>query len=103
MILQRIPLHGQKTIEEGRSEKMARIYHKCYFCGGKVREKKVTVDYRWGEDLVTVFKNVPAGVCQVCGEQYYKAEIVKEMERSAKSKGKVKEFIRVPVRELHVA
>jgi len=82
---------------------MARIYHKCYFCGGKVRENKVTVDCRWGEDLITVFKNVPAGVCQVCGEQYYQTEIVKEMEGSAKSKGKAKEFIRVPVRELHVA
>jgi len=55
---------------------MARIYHKCHFCGGKVREKKVTVDYRWEEDLITVFKNVPAGACQVCGEQYDKAEIV---------------------------
>ena len=82
---------------------MARIYHKCYFCGGKVREKRVTADYRWGEDLITVFRNVPSGVCQVCGEQYYKAEIVKEMERSAKSKRKAKEFIRIPVRELHVA
>jgi hypothetical protein len=67
------------------------------------RLRILSVDHRWGEDLVTVLKNVPAGVCQVCGEQYYKAEIVKEMERSAKSKGKVKEFIRVPVRELHVA
>ncbi|MBM4351384.1 MAG: type II toxin-antitoxin system MqsA family antitoxin [Deltaproteobacteria bacterium] len=81
---------------------MARFYHKCYFCGGKVSEKKINVDYRWGEDLITVFKNVPAGVCQVCGEQYYKAEIVKKMERSAKSKEKAKEFIRVPVRELQV-
>ena len=81
---------------------MARFYHKCYFCGGKVSEKKVNVDYRWGEDLITVFKNVPAGVCQVCGEQYYKVEIVKKMERSVKSKEKAKEFIRVPVRELQV-
>jgi YgiT-type zinc finger domain-containing protein len=81
---------------------MARHYHKCYFCGGKVIEKKVTVDYRWGEDLITVFKKVPAGVCQVCGEQYYKAGIVKKMERVVKSKDKAKEFIHVPVRELQV-
>jgi YgiT-type zinc finger domain-containing protein len=82
---------------------MRRIYHKCYFCGGKVREKKITVDYRWGEEFVTIFRNVPAGVCEVCGEQYYKAKVVKEMERSAKSKREAKEFIHVPVRELHVA
>ncbi|MFB3884947.1 MAG: type II toxin-antitoxin system MqsA family antitoxin [Thermodesulfobacteriota bacterium] len=82
---------------------MARIYHKCYFCGGRVSEKKVTMDYRWGEEFVTIFKNVPGGVCTVCGEQYYKAEIVKEMERLAKLEEEVEEFIHVPVRELRVA
>lgn len=82
---------------------MARIYHKYYFWGGKVNEKKVTVDYRWGEEFVTIFKNVPAGVCVVCGEQYYKAEIVKEMEKLAKSEEEAKEFVHVPVRELQVA
>jgi len=82
---------------------MTRIYHKCYFCGGKVSEKKVTVDYRWGEEFVTILKNVPAGVCTVCGEQYYKAKIVKEMERLAKSEEEAEEFIHVPVRELRVA
>ncbi|MBI5967942.1 MAG: type II toxin-antitoxin system MqsA family antitoxin [Deltaproteobacteria bacterium] len=78
---------------------MARKYYKCYFCGGKVAEKRVTVDYRWGEEFIAVFKNVPAGVCQVCGEQYYKAKIVKEMERLAQSEEEAKEMIRVPVRE----
>jgi YgiT-type zinc finger domain-containing protein len=82
---------------------MARVYHKCYFCSGKVSEKKVTVDYRWGEEFVTIFKNVPAGVYVVCGEQYYKAEIVKEMEKLAQSKEDVEEFVHVPVRELRVA
>jgi YgiT-type zinc finger domain-containing protein len=46
---------------------MARVYHKCHFCGGEVSERKITVDYRWGEELVTIIKNVPAGVCEVCG------------------------------------
>ena len=65
---------------------MARFYHKCYFCGGHVSEKKVIVDYRWGEDLITVFKNVPAGVCQQCGEKYLESGVYKELERLAKSK-----------------
>ena len=82
---------------------MARIYHKCYFCGGKVSERKVTVDYRWGEAFVAVLKNVPAGVCEVCSEQYYKAEIVKEMEKAVQSEEDAKEFIHVPVRELQMA
>lgn len=82
---------------------MARIYHKCHFCGGEVMEERVTVDYRWGKELLTVIKNVPAGVCQACGEEYFKAKVVKEMEKLAHSKEKPKVTIKVPVREMEVA
>ena len=80
---------------------MARIYHDCHFCGGKVEEKRVTVDYRWGEELLAVLKNVPAGVCQVCGERYFKAEVVKDMERTANSskEKEIAEKIQIPVLE----
>jgi len=82
---------------------MSRDYHKCFFCGGKVAEEKVTVDYRWGEEFLAVFKNVPAGVCQVCGEQYFKSEIAKEMERVVQSEEEAKEVIQIPVRELQMS
>ena len=82
---------------------MTRVYSKCHFCGGKVSERKITVDYRWGEDLVAIIKNVPVGVCEVCGEQYFKARIVKAMERVARSNKKPKEMRTIPVRELRVA
>jgi len=82
---------------------MARIYHKCHFCGGEVLEKRITTDYRWGEDLIAIIENVPTGICQVCGEQYFKAEIVKEMERLVHSKEKPKKLIKIPLRELAVA
>ncbi|MCD6471564.1 type II toxin-antitoxin system MqsA family antitoxin [Candidatus Aerophobetes bacterium] len=81
---------------------MPRIYHKCHFCGGKVLERRIIVDYRWGDELIAVIKNVPAGVCQICGEQYFKAEIVKEMEKLVHSKEKPKKTIHVPLRELTV-
>lgn len=79
---------------------MRRTYHKCHFCGGKVLEKRITVDYRWGDELIAVIENVPAGVCQVCGEQYFKADIVKKMEELVHSKEKPKKTIQVPLREL---
>ena len=82
---------------------MSRVYHKCHFCGGDVVEKRITVDYRWGDELIALIKNVPTGVCQVCGEQYLKAEIVKEVERLAHSKETPKKLIQVPLRELAVA
>ena len=82
---------------------MARMYHKCHFCGGEVVEKKVTVDYRWGDKLLTIIENVPVGVCQACGEQYFKAKVVKEMEKLANSKEKPKAVLEVPLKELMVA
>ncbi|MFV9690283.1 MAG: YgiT-type zinc finger protein [Desulfobacteria bacterium] len=72
---------------------MPRVYHKCHFCGGEVVEKKITVDYRWGEELIALIK----------GEQYLKAEIVKEMERLVHSRETPKKLIQVPLRELAVA
>ena len=82
---------------------MTRIYHKCHFCGGEVLEKRITIDYRWGDKLMAIIENVPAGVCQVCGEQYFKAEVVKEMERIATSEETPKRMLQVPIRELTVA
>lgn len=82
---------------------MTRTYHRCHFCGGEVAEQRVTVDYRWGDALLVVIRNVPAGVCQVCGEQYFKAEVVKEMESVARSPGEAEQVLEIPVKELKVA
>ena len=82
---------------------MARVYHKCHFCGGEVVEKRIMVDYRWGKELIALIENVPTGVCKICGEQYLKAEIVKEMERLAHSTENPKKLIQIPLRELAVA
>ena len=82
---------------------MTRMYHRCHFCGGEVVEQRVTVDYRWGEALLVVIRNVPAGVCQVCGEQYFKSEVVKAMEQVAHSPGEPQQVLQIPVKELQVA
>jgi len=81
---------------------MARIYHRCHFCGGEVLEKRITIDHRWGDKLMAIIENVPAGVCQTCGEQYFKAEVVKEIERIASSGETPKRMLQVPLRELTV-
>ena len=52
----------------------------CYFCKGKVVEAKTEVDFRWGKKL-KVLKNVPARVCQQCGEKYFHSAIYKAMEK----------------------
>ena len=79
------------------------MYHKCHFCGGKVSERKVTVDYCWEDDLITVIRDVLVGECDICGEQYFKADVVKAMEKTARFKQKPQAVLHVPVRELKVA
>lgn len=58
---------------------------KCYFCKAKVVQQKVTIDHRWGDTLV-VIKDVPAGVCQQCGEKYLSSDVYKELEKLAKNR-----------------
>lgn len=68
----------------------------CYFCArGVLEEKQVTVDFRWGKQL-TIIENVPAKVCNECGERYYSALVVRQMEQIAKEGRKEKE-LQVPV------
>ncbi|MDI6752094.1 MAG: type II toxin-antitoxin system MqsA family antitoxin [bacterium] len=72
-------------------------YDDCSFCGGKVLPQRVKVDYWWKGDL-TIIENVPAGVCQQCGEEYYDGPIAEEMEHLVKSKEVIR-TISIPVKE----
>lgn len=63
------------------------MLNECYFCKGRVVQEKVNVDFRWGQKL-KVIEDVPAGVCQQCGEKYFQAEVYKAMEKLAASRRK---------------
>lgn len=76
---------------------MKHEYADCSFCGGKVTEKKVKVDYRTGDELI-VFENVPAGVCGQCGERYYTAKVAKALKKMARDKTVADRIIHVPVK-----
>ena len=56
-------------------------YDPCSFCGGRVQERLVTKANWWGDQLTALVENVPAGVCEQCGERYYKARVVKQIEK----------------------
>ncbi len=74
----------------------------CSFCQkGVLEDKKVTVDFRWGDKL-TVIEEVPAKVCNECGERYYSAEVSRKMEMIARE-GKAERLIEVPLTKLHEA
>ena len=81
---------------ENQKEGQAAMSTPCYFCKGQVSEQVTSVDFWWGDDL-KIIENVPADVCQQCGEKYIKAEVYKEMERLAKGSGQAVRRLSVDV------
>jgi YgiT-type zinc finger domain-containing protein len=71
-------------------------YGDCSFCGGRVTEQLRQKPCFWGDKLVALIDEVPAGVCEQCGEQYYKAAVLKQIETQLQIK-KVARLIRLPV------
>jgi len=69
---------------------------KCVFCGGRVKFERVTFSYENNEEVVLV-RNVPAEVCQRCGEKTYSPEITDELLKFAKSRFKPLKIISVPI------
>jgi YgiT-type zinc finger domain-containing protein len=71
-------------------------YGDCSFCGGQVEEELVELDYRYKGNLY-VFRDVPAGVCQQCGEKYLTARTAKRIEEEMETGKQPIETITVPV------
>lgn len=70
----------------------------CVICkNGKTRRGKATVTLERGDSII-VIKNVPADVCQNCGEYYLNAEMTKEVLKRAEQsvkKGSEVEIIKM--------
>lgn len=75
----------------------------CSFCGNKnFREKSVQYIYRHDDQLLVV-NSVPCEECEYCGEQYYRAEVLKKIEKDFQdiylSHKKPEREVKVPVEE----
>ena len=76
---------------------------KCSFCGNKnFKGKKVQYIYKHNDKFLVV-NNVPCAECEYCGEQYFKAEVLKKIEKIFKDiyfpGKKVKREVKVTVEE----
>ena len=69
---------------------------KCVFCGGEAELKTVTFSYEQGDKHLIV-ENVPAEVCERCGEKTYSSEVTDELLRFAHDEFKPVKTIKVPV------
>ena len=86
----------------GRLERQTFLaMNKCYFCKGTVNAERVTHVHRWAGRFI-ILEDVPAEVCQQCGEVYLAPEALKAMDRLAREveKEKPKKQLLVPVYSL---
>ena len=75
----------------------------CSFCGkSDIVEKKVQYIYK-KENKFMIINNVPCEECSFCGERYYRAEVLKQIEREfddlEKGKRKARTEVSVPVEQ----
>ncbi len=83
---------------------MADRLEPCEYCGETVdeSEKLVTV-YRHRKGNHFIFERVPARVCAACGERYFSAVTVREMDQQMKKGDPSRETVVVPVISLRAA
>lgn len=75
----------------------------CNFCGNKnFRSRRIQYVYKHNGQFLIV-DNVPCEECEYCGEQYFKAEVLKKIERDFmdiySNRKKLEKRIEVPVEE----
>ena len=68
----------------------------CEFCGGKTIKKKVKRQH-WLHGKLYIVEDVEAEVCSECGERYFHAKTLDELDRFLESTHEVKKCIEVEV------
>ena len=68
----------------------------CEFCGGETSKKRVRKQHRLHGKLYIV-ENVEAEVCSECGERYFHAKVLDDIDQFLEKKHKVKSRIEVEV------
>jgi len=68
----------------------------CEFCGGKTIKKKVKRQH-WLQGKLYIVENVDAEVCTECGERYFHATTLDEIDRLLSSEHEVKERMDVEI------
>ncbi len=65
-------------------------------CQGHLEAKRGREYFRHGEGLI-IIEDVPAWVCNKCGERYHHARVFKRMREIAIHRDQLTEHLRVPV------
>ena len=69
---------------------------RCPMCHWDMEEKSITVDLRIGDKLYVV-EEVPAKVCNHCGEKVFIPAVKRKLQNLVKRQRKASRTVRVPV------
>jgi YgiT-type zinc finger domain-containing protein len=68
----------------------------CEFCDGNTRSKTVRRQH-WLDGKLYIIENVTAEVCSECGERYFHATVLDQIDRLLQSNHPVKQTLQVEV------
>lgn len=68
-----------KRLQNSKGEKMNNVLDHCDLCGGELKPGQTVLEIWHGEELL-VIKDVPADVCQQCGEAYLSAVVSERLD-----------------------
>ncbi|MCX6639103.1 MAG: YgiT-type zinc finger protein [bacterium] len=74
----------------------------CEYCDGTIEPQVVRAQFSFMKEIIFI-DNVPAGVCNHCGERYYDADVYKHMEYIAKNRKKIKKTVKFLMAEYNTA
>jgi YgiT-type zinc finger domain-containing protein len=68
----------------------------CYLCGGVLLTQDVTKIQMWKGELIGVVERVPAMACNQCGEQYFDAQVLEDIDNLFAQKNSPSKNISIP-------
>ena len=68
----------------------------CYFCKGPLRVSHVRHVHTWKGEMY-IFEDVPAEVCQQCGEVFFSPEVLEKMDQVTSGELEADSMRSVPV------
>ena len=69
---------------------------RCEYCEGELIKRKLRTKFHFKGETIYI-DNVPAWVCNRCGEHYYDASVYKRMEEIAKNREQISKTICFPL------
>ncbi len=74
----------------------------CLVCHHEMTERRIALDLRVGAELIVV-EEVPAIICEHCGEQVFTPEVTRQVQAAVKERKRALRTLVVPVLSLDTA